>query len=80
MLVVLYWEDFVEVCISSLSSVDCLVGFISFLCASAGGDGMKRAFCKDLGGHAQAAGAEGNARLNLQYVMEVMSLGITSEQ
>lgn len=39
---VLYWEDIAKICISSLSQVDCSVDFVSFLCASARGDGMKR--------------------------------------
>lgn len=47
---VIYWEDFVQMCISSLSPVDCSVDFVSFLCPSAGGGGMKHTFCKDLGG------------------------------
>lgn len=39
--VVLYWEDFAEMCVSSLSSADYSVDFVSFLCPSASGDGIK---------------------------------------
>jgi len=38
---VFYWEDSVEMCIGSLSSVDCSVDFLSFLCPSASGNGIK---------------------------------------
>lgn len=75
---VLYWEDIVKMCISSLSPVDCYVDFVSFLCASVRGDGMKHVFCKDLAGLVPAVAAEWNVRLNLQQLMK--SLGIIFKQ
>lgn len=66
---VLYWEDIVKMCISSLSPVDCSVDFISFLCASVRGDGMKH--CRGLAGLAPTVAAECNVRLNLQQLIEV---------
>lgn len=52
-------------CVSAV----CHQWIVSFLCATANGDGVKHTFCEDLGGHTQAEAAQCNARLSRQCLM-----------